>query len=282
MRAPLLLALLAAAAPALAAAQGKGTRVDRPGWGVSFALPGGWKSAEKEGVIVAGSDTEAGLIVVRFLPTTSRAELVSGFAEGIQEQGFAARPVGSATDFAAPGGTGLAGVLEGMAQDGSVIRVRSVAVLSGHGGAVVVLGLTTRAQYAALAARVDALGRSVTFRAPPRGTAIAGDYQFIYVSKVGSYSREARLVLCRSGRFQSSGEMAGSGSAGSAVVSRGNGGTWTAAGDATSGSLTLTWSGGGTTTLRYQASQDPRDRSGWGPALRIGDTLYQKAGPGDC
>jgi len=290
MRLLLLLTLLLVAAPPASAAApanpakapGPGTTVDRPGWGVTLTLPPGWRSADKDGLLLVGSDTEAGAIVVRYLPRATRDDLIAGYQAGLQEAGFVARPVTAATAFDARGGPALAGVLEGRRQDGATLRFRTVGVLSRYGGAVVITGLTTPEHYPTLADRTEAVARAVTFREPPRTAQIAGDYQFIYVSKSGSYSREARVTLCQSGRFTRSGEMAGAGSAGSAVTSNRNGGTWRAVGDASAGTITLTFGDGTVTTLPYRASQDPKDRSAYGAALRVGDTLYQKTGPGGC
>jgi hypothetical protein len=266
----------------LAPEQGGRGLIVKEGWGATLSLPGGWKSAERDGGIVAGSDTEAGLILIRFVPKTSRAEMLTAYQAGINEQGFVARPVSAATELGATGGAAVAGVLEGVGSDGSTIRVRSVGVLSRFGGAVVVIGLTTKAQYPTLAARTDAIARSVTFRGPPRTAPIAGDYEYVYVSPSGGYSRQAKITLCQSGRFTKSGEMAGSGGAGSAVTANRNGGTWQAVGDGNAGTVTLTWGDGSTSTLQYQVSLNPKDRSAWGPAVRIGSTLYQRTGNGGC
>mgnify|MGYP000877327870 CR=1 FL=1 len=195
-----------------------------------------------------------------------------------------ARPISAATPLEVKGASALAGVLEGMGADGNVVKIRSVGVRSPSGRAVVVTGFTTRPQYATLAARTDAIAQSVTFRAQAQGGggSLAGNYEYVYVSRSGSYSRASRLTLCQSGRFTRSGELAGSGSAGSAVTSSRNGGTWRASGDAFAGQVTLTWGDGTTTVLPYRVSQDPKDRSGWGPGVQIGDTLYQKTGNGGC
>jgi hypothetical protein len=119
------LAVLAAALPE----RGPRTTLSRDAWGVTLTLPGGWKSAEQAGLLVAGSDTEAGLIVIRYLPGTSREALLAGYQAGIDEAGFVARPIAAATAFTVPGATGLAGILEGVGADGNVVRVRSVGVL---------------------------------------------------------------------------------------------------------------------------------------------------------
>ncbi len=270
--------------PSGKAAPEKGARVtiDKEGWGVSLSLPGGWKSSEKDGVILAGSDAEAGLILIRYMPKTSRAEMLTAYQAGINEQGLVAHPVGQATDFDATGGAALAGVLEGVGPNGAALRMRSVGVLSRFGGAVVVIGITSAAQYPTLAARTEAIARSISFRAPPKTPPIAGNYEYVYVSRSGSYSREAKITLCRSGRFTRSGEMAGSGAEGSAVTANRNGGTWQAVGDENAGNITLTWDDGGTSTLTYQVSRNPSDRGAYGPGMRIGDTLYQKTGDGGC
>jgi hypothetical protein len=114
------------------------------------------------------------------------------------------------------------------------------------------------------------------------GVLVAGRYEFVHVSPSGGYSREAAITLCRSGRFTRRGELSGSGGAGSAATSRREGGTWRAAGSAAAGTLTLTWGDGTSTTPQYRASQNANDRSAYGPALHIGDTLYQKTGDGGC
>jgi hypothetical protein len=196
------------------------TRTARPtfyreAWGLGFTVPPAWRTADKDDLLLVVSDTEAGLMIVRFLPRASREELLAGYRQGIQEAGFVARPVAEAQPFELPGATGFAGLLEGQAQDGTTIRVRSVGVLSRFGGAAVVVGLTTPPQFAQLQARVDALARSLVFSAPPKAAPIAGDYQFFTISQGGGYSREARLTLCTSGRYTTGGELSSSGSAGS-------------------------------------------------------------------
>ena len=113
-----------------------------------------------------------------------------------------------------------------------------------------------------------------------KGGALAGDYTFFYISQSGSYSREAHLSLCGSGRFTQRGELAGSGEAGSAVTGHGNAGRWTAAGTAAAGTVTLSYDDGSTATLPYQTSTNPADRSGYGDAVRFGTDLYQKVGAG--
>lgn len=259
----------------------QGTPFRREAWGLGFTVPPNWRTADRDGLLLLGSDTEAGMMIVRFLPRATREELLASYSEGVQDANLMAQPVAEAQPFDVPGATGLAGVLEGQAQDGTTLRVRSIAVLSRHGGAVVLLALTTPPQFARLQARADALARSIVFSGAPKAAPIAGDYQYFYIASGGGYSRESRLTLCASGRFRISGEMAGSGSAGSAYGSSGQGGTWSATGDAGGGTLLLQGDGG-TRSVPWRVSTNPRDRSGYGPAIYLGNDLYQKVGEGRC
>ena len=265
-----------------AKAVGKGTPFTQKGWATSFTVTGGWKAGEKDGVVLAGSDTEAGLLVVRFYPKASRADLEQGFQQGFHDNGMNAAPATALTAFAAKGGQALAGDLTGADAQGNPLAVRTVAVMTPFGGALVVAGLTTPPQFATLKARTDALAASATFTRPPKVSSLAGNYEWFYLSKDGQYSRESRITLCQSGAFQRRGEMAGSGSSGSAVVDHGNSGTWSATGDAMSGTVTLTYANGASESLPYQVSARPQDRSAYGPGVTIGSTLYQKTGPGGC
>lgn len=275
-----------AAAPAGRAAppQGPSSTYAKEAWGAKIAVPGGWRAGEKDGMVLLGSDVDAGLIVVRFFPTATRAQMIETYQQGLHENGVNADPTSPPVPFDAKGGQALAGELSGTAGDGTPLRIRTVGVLTPHGGALSVVGLTTPDQYATLAARVDAVARGTTFTKPPKpkAGALAGDYQFIHVSKSGIYSREASLRLCRSGRFQKRGEMAGAGGAGSAVTWHGDAGTWTATGDASAGTLTLTFDGGGSVDIPYQTSTNTSDRSAYGAGVRFGSDLYQKTGAGDC
>ena len=56
-------------------------------WGVEFALPAGWKAVERESTVLLGSETEPGLILVRFMPRTDRQKLAAAYSQGLQEGG---------------------------------------------------------------------------------------------------------------------------------------------------------------------------------------------------
>ncbi len=263
-----------------AKAQGPSTSFTKEAWGATFPVPGGWRAGEKDGMVLLGGDTEAGIIVVRFFPNTTRAQAIAAFKSGLHEAGVNADPIGEPVPFA--GKKGLAGELAGQDQTGAQLKIRTVALFTNEGATLSVVGITSVEKYATLKARTDAVAAGAVFKKPPRSGALAGNYQFIYVSKSGSYSREASINLCQSGRFTKKGEMAGSGSSGSAVAWNGDSGTWTAVGDAMSGTISLTFDGGGSVDVPYQTSTNPKDRSAYGAAVQIGNDLYQKTGAGGC
>jgi hypothetical protein len=263
-------------APAAANTPSAG-RWSHPYWGLDFAIPAGWKAAERDGIVLLGSDTEAGLIIVRFMPKTDRQMLLAGYREGIQESGVNLLPTKQAEEFAAGANRGLAGELGGLAQDGSRLSARIIAVQTQFGDAAVFLGLTTNEKYAGLKPRVEALAASSTFtqpKMPPANQVIAARYAYIYVSTVGgSYSREDKLSLCANGTFFRGGEMSGSGNAGSAVVWRNNAGQWSADGDGQNGTVTLRYGNGQVEQLRYQKS---------GLDIVLNGKKYGRLGDGNC
>ena len=261
---------------------GPSTALQQQAWGATLRVPAGWKAGEKDGQVLMGSDTEAGLIVVRYLPQTTLEVLRDGYAAGLHEEGINAMPSGPLQTLKGSNASGLAGEFTGQDTQGNPLRIRVVGMPTGFGGAVVVYGFTSPAQYAGLKPRADSVAQTSTFKQPPKVSGLAGNYQFFFISKDGGYSREAKLTLCQSGRFQKSGEMAGSGDAGSAVSSHGNGGSWSAVGDTMGGTLTLTFGDGSQTTLPWRVSTNPADRSSSGAAVRFGSDLYQKTGPGGC
>jgi hypothetical protein len=271
---------------------GKGTPFSKESWGVSLTIPAGWRGAEKDGNLLIGGESEAGLIIVRFVAKLTREAMLAEYGRGLQEGGMNLMPVAPALDYRTPGAKGVAGELTGMGPNGASYRGRAIGLLSRFGGALVVLGLTSAEQYPTLKARTEALAQSVSFTAPkmPKGAdVLAGRYEFFYISPNGGYSRQSKIILCSDGRFSKGGEMAGSGKFGSetptnwgAATNHNNDGTWSSQGDALAGTITLTYGSGQSEILEYRVSQDPKDRSVHGPGVTIGSTKYQKTGPGTC
>ncbi len=98
----------------------------------------------------------------------------------------------------------------------------------------------------------------------------------------GSYSREQRAALCSDGTFFMGSETGSSGTSGTAGVSHGDSGRWTAQGDELRGTLTLMFNDGRREQIGYETSLNPKDRSGYGPAVIFDGTNYQRTGDGFC
>ena len=253
----------------------RGSRFNHEKWGLSFAVPPGWKVGERQGFLLMGSDTEAGLIIVRLARRTTLEQLVQDYGEGMQEEGLQLMPTMQAQEFPAGRNRAVAGELAGTAQDGAQIRARTIAVASPFGDAAVVLGMTTEEKYSGLKPRVESVASSFSFtqpQAPPVLEAIAGQWYYFSGSSFGSSERY--LNLCSDGRFSENSSIYSSGSAGTAY-GEGGGGTaqWTADGDENQGTVTVTYPNGETSQFQYQ-------RSGGG--LYVGDRKYARYGDGSC
>ncbi|MBZ5514514.1 MAG: hypothetical protein LAN62_06675 [Acidobacteriia bacterium] len=261
--------------PAGASSGARGSRFNHDKWGVSFTVPPGWKVGERQGLLLMGSDTEAGLILIRLARRTSLEQLAQDYGEGMQEQGLQLTPTMEAREFPAGRNRAVAGELAGTAQDGAQIRARAVAVASPFGDAAVVLGMTTEEKYSGLKPRVESIASSFQFtqpQAPPVLEAIAGQWYYFSSSSFGSSERY--LNLCSDGRFSENSSIYSSGSAGTAY-GEGGGGTaqWTADGNENQGTITVTYPNGETSQFQYQ-------RSGGG--LYVGDRKYARYGDGSC
>jgi hypothetical protein len=262
------------------------SRYNHEKWGLDFTVPETWKVSDRGSALLLASTTEAGLIIVRLERKTSLQTLAQGYQEGIEEEGIRLAPAGQLANFTPNGMQGLAGELAGMSNDGKRIRGRAVAVQTPYGDAVVVLGLTTEEQYSQLKPRVDTLCASFSFapsQTPPVMEFLAGRYWYYYGSSIGgSYSNERRLTLCNDGRFFEGGEVFSSGGAGLAMGQSGNGGQWTVQGDEVQGTIFLTYDNGESAHQDYRVSTDPRDMSGYGPALFFGRSKWLRTGNGAC
>ena len=112
------------------AAPTRGSRYCHDNWGISFVTPPGWKVGERQGLLLMGSDTEAGLIIIRLARRTGLQQLVQDYSQGMQEEGLQLMPTMQAQDFPAGQNRAVAGELAGTAKDGAQIRAPAVAVAS--------------------------------------------------------------------------------------------------------------------------------------------------------
>jgi hypothetical protein len=87
----------------------------------------------------------------------------------------------------------------------------------------------------------------------------------------GSYSCEQRAALCSDGTFFMGSEPGTSGTAG---ISHNDSGRWTAQGDELRGTLILMFNDGRREEIGYETSLNPKDRSGYGPAVIFDGTNY--------
>jgi hypothetical protein len=135
-------------------------------WGVTFEVPPGWKVAEADTMLLLGSDTEPGLIIVRFMNQATREALLSEYNAGLQDNGVSLPPAIPAQPFAAKTRTGIAGEFAGTNLKGERLKARMIGVLTGYGDAVIFVGVTGEQQYPTVKTRVDWIANSVTFKQP--------------------------------------------------------------------------------------------------------------------
>jgi hypothetical protein len=263
--------------PAPAPAAGTAGRYTHPFWGLSFSVPGAWKANERDGLVLPGSDTEAGLILIRFVRSTNKQMMLMEYTKGVSEDGVTLTPATRAEDYSGGSNRGVAGELAGFGKDGSRLRARVIGVQSQFGDAAVLMGLTTQEKYEGVRARVEELAASMAFTAPkipPANQMVAGNYYYIYVSNSGGhYQREDKLMLCLNGMFSRGGELYSSGSGGIATVDSSKSGSWTADGDGMAGTITLSYRNGKSESMRYQKS---------GQDIVLNGKKYGWNGPGSC
>jgi hypothetical protein len=252
----------------------RGSRFNHEKWGLSFAVPPGWKVGERQGFLLMGSDTEAGLIIVRLARRTTLEQLVQEYGEGMQEEGLQLMPTVQAQEFPAGRNRAVAGELAGTAQDGAQIRARTIAVASPFGDAAVVLGMTTEGKYPGLKPRVESIASSFQFSPPqaaPILEEIAGQYYYISSSTYGSSERY--IDMCSDGRFSSRSDTYSSGTAGTAYGEGGRSAQWTAEGDGTQGVIIVTNPDGSSERYPYQRS---------GSDLIVNGRTFARYGDGSC
>lgn len=253
-------------------------RAEYEGW--SVAIPAGWKHAPRGGGLALGSDREAGLILVVPTTTTDAAALDEGLGELLAELGrFPAAPALQAMSL--PGGQGRWTEVQGVAQDGTAVRVRAVGVV-GAAGTVGVLGITTpdAAKLSALRQRVDAMARSVRFFKPtvsPARQLVVGEWwSYTSASGVGGTGgTEKTLAFCPDGTFFSSSESSYGGGAGTSSAwgvagARRGVARWNAVGDRSGGRITLTYPDGRSAQVVFQP--------GGGDAMRFDGRVYGRTG----
>jgi hypothetical protein len=152
------------------------------------------------------------------------------------------------------------------------------------------LALTTPPMFAGLAAVADGVIASMRVSdglaaAAPAATAaaLAGSYWRYSGSSSAysgsSWSSESSLALSADGRYRYGSENAGSTRLGGFVGTHDYEGRWvvlSGAGDC--GTLEFVSDSGSRRVVQYVVSMDPRDRSGYGPAVVFDGVKYQRTG----
>ncbi len=144
-------------------ASGAAHRAEAEGWEIK--TPQNWKFAVQGPRVLFGSDTEAGLIVVWFTPGATFEQVQQTAAQPYVENGLTLTPTGAPKPFGTKGGKAVVVDTQGMAADGSTIVSHGIGI-AGPNGAVAIVGLTLPDKLKALSARVDEMGRSVSFFTP--------------------------------------------------------------------------------------------------------------------
>lgn len=141
--------------------------------GLSVTMPKGWKFVVQGDSLLAGHDTEAGLLVVSWDAGATVASLKESALAGFEQDGFSTRAKGPAKILTLGKNKAVAADFEGMAVDGTPVAAAAIGVV-GPRGAVNVLGITDVAHIAGLKKRVDQVAKSVRFTTPKQPAVAAG------------------------------------------------------------------------------------------------------------
>lgn len=241
-----------------AVSAGKTYKSPYQGWG--FRVPRKWKHTEREGAVMLGSDSEAGLILVQAEAVTDTNQLHQGLVEILAKTGSFSAPPPFKTGRVKAGRVVYTEV-GGTAADGTRMRVRAVGVI-GQKGTVAILGLTTPGKkFDNIRRRVDSIARSVHFFKPktsPGRRFVMGEW-FGYSGGTGG-GTSRWLALCPDGRFFHESESSYSGGAGTdgawGAVGKGKDhGSWKAVGNNVRGTVFVTNPDGSQAEIRYQAKR---------------------------
>jgi len=228
------------------------------GWG--FRVPRKWKHTEREGTVMLGSDSEAGLILVQAEAVTDTGKLHQGLVEILAKTGSFSEPPPFKTGRV-KAGRAVYTEAGGTAADGTRMRVRAVGVI-GQKGTVAILGLTTPGKkFDNIRRRVDSIARSVHFFKPktsPGRRFVMGEWFGYSGGSGGGTSRW--MAFCPDGRFFFERESSYSGGAGTdgawGAVGKGKDhGSWKAVGNNVRGTVFVTNPDGSEVEIRYQAKR---------------------------
>lgn len=157
MRAALLAALLAGQQPATFDA-----------WGLAYTAPAGWQMSQQTARVHGLTQTPGGAIYVAPGLYTSFNDVGTDLNKGFTALGLTGMPSGQPVPSTVGGMQAMTADYVGQNQMGVPLQARAVAVLTGQGTGLVVLGLAPYGQIAPVAAAVDGIAQSLAVRGAPQ------------------------------------------------------------------------------------------------------------------
>ncbi len=225
-------------------------KIDNPYAGVSFTIPDGWLGQVSENVLVLGSNTETGLMLVMEHAYSTVQQLKEEADKGLNEEGFFLSRTGAYENI---GTNGVGAIFEGSIQ-GSPAKAYIASLVNPYGSGLTIMAMTTADVYSARY-RELALGfaKSVKFSKaviPPVVNEWRESLKNVKLTYLSSYNSvgngsyggindQEEIHLCAAGYFKySSNSSVTIDTGGASGYSAGNGtgtGKWEVTGDGSGG-----------------------------------------------
>ena len=226
-------------------------KIDNKYAGISFTIPEGWFGQVSENVLVLGSNTEAGLMLVMEHDYTSEQQLKQEADKGINEEGFY---LSRTSAYEKIGTNGVGAEFAGSVQ-GSSAKAYLVSLINSYGTGLTIMAMTTTEMYSSRYKEL-ALGfaKSIIFSKPVippivnewqeglkntkltyRSSYNSGGYGDSY----GGMSEREEIHLCAAGYFKYSSSSSltidTGGASGYSAGKDGGAGKWEVTGDGSGG-----------------------------------------------
>ncbi|MDH5234233.1 MAG: hypothetical protein OEW77_04685 [Gemmatimonadota bacterium] len=202
-------------------------------WNIGYAIPSGWQLAQQQGRVHGLTPVTPGaaLYVVPGLYRTFD-EVAAELPKAFQALGLTGMPTSAPAASTVKGLQAMGATYGAQAQNGMVLQVRVMAVLTAHGSGMVVLGLAPPQGAAAMSSAVEQVAQSIEVRGAPvpdqRAIAALRGKWILYEGKAtgvtspsGGSSRSYEETV----EFDGTGRFAFQSSASVSVTAPGMGGT---------------------------------------------------------
>ncbi len=256
--------------PAAGSSQGQqqGQRINDAGLGISFVAPAGWMAKKQGEVLLLGSNTHKGFIIIQPHSYTNINQMSQDASEGLtdEESGILLTP---ASQFQAFGKNGLSGEFAGTVQ-GVQARAFAVGLISpkGGGGVTILAAVESGSYTTAYPGFVRSIASSLTFSSPQASTSSAGSgatdanlmnyfkgeyYSYSGGSTIyGGAGTERTITLCPDGNYRDSYEFSASGGDWGGATNQRGAARWSIQGSQTQGVITVTYANGQSKQVPYQ------------------------------